>query len=125
MLFRSSVPVLSRSRYSVYQLAHHRPIPYGLNDPSPPYLYTNRYTRYLIELERSTVALLPPELPYADIALGELDARSRGLRWIVVHRDLYPPAQYLKIVHFLDLTAVPRWDDGELRVYQVPDNDQD
>lgn len=117
-----SVPVLSRSRYSVYQLAHRRPIPYGLNDPSPPYLYANRYTRYLIELERSTVALLPTELPYADVALGQADATSRGLRWIVVHRDLYPPAQYLKVVHFLDLTATPTWDDGELRVYRLPED---
>lgn len=114
-----SMPVLARSRYSWYQLAHLGPMPYGLNDPSPTYLYLNRYTRYLIELERSTVAYLPAALPFLDLALGQEDLVSRGLTWIVVHRDQYPTNQYPKVEQFLDLTATPVWDDGDTRVYRL------
>jgi hypothetical protein len=114
-----SQPVLARSRYGLYQLAHEQPIPYGLNDPSPVYLYLNRYTRYIIELERSTVAFLPPVLPQLDLVLGQADLEARGLRWIVVHRAEYPAAQYAKVTELLDLTATPTVDDGELRVYRL------
>lgn len=115
-----SVPVLARSRYGLYQLAHRQPIPYGLNDPSPLYLYLNRYTRYLIELERSTVAFLPGTLPDLDLALAQDEITARGLGWIVVHRSEYPPAQVPKVLKFLDLTAVPTYDDGDVRVYRLP-----
>jgi hypothetical protein len=94
-------------------------VPYGLNDPSPLYLYLNRYTRYLIELERSTVAYLPTELPMADLALGQADLVAQGLRWIVVHRGEYPATQVPKVLQLLDATATPRWDDGETRVYEL------
>ncbi|MFN7145775.1 MAG: hypothetical protein ACK4YP_18515, partial [Myxococcota bacterium] len=116
-----SVPVLARSKYGLYQLVHRGPVPYGLNDPSPVYLYLNRYTRYLIELERSTVAYLPPTLPVLDLAVAQADLVSRGLRWIVVHRDAYPAEQYPKVVQLLDLTATATWDDGETRVYRLDD----
>ena len=114
-----SMPVLARSQYSLYQMLHRGPLPYGLNDPSPVYLYLNRYTRYLIELERSTVAYLPGTLPMLDLALGQADLESRGLRWIVLHRADYPTTQYPKVAQFLDLTATPTWDDGETRVYRL------
>ncbi len=114
-----SLPVLARSRYGLHQLVHRGPMPYGLNDPSPVYLYLNRYTRYLIELERSTVAFLPAELPALDLALAQAELESNGLRWIVVHRAEYPPAQYPKVVQLLDLTATPTWDDGDTRVYRL------
>ncbi|MDP2304951.1 MAG: hypothetical protein Q8P18_02875 [Pseudomonadota bacterium] len=114
-----SLPVLARSRYGMYQMVHGQPVPYGLNDPSPLYLYANRYTRLLIELERSTVAFLPSDLPLLDLALGEQDLVDRGLRWIVLHRAEYPSTQYAKVAQFLDLTATPTWDDGETRVYRI------
>ncbi|MDP2312948.1 MAG: hypothetical protein Q8P41_08585 [Pseudomonadota bacterium] len=114
-----SLPVLARSRYGMYQIVHGQPVPYGLNDPSPLYLYVNRYTRYLIELERSTIAVLPVEMPMLDLALGQQDLRDRGLRWIVLHRAEYPAAQYAKVAQLLDLTATPTWDDGTTRVYRI------
>jgi hypothetical protein len=114
-----SLPVLARSHYSMYQMVHGQPMPYGLNDPSPLYLYVNRYSRYLIELERSTVASLPSTLPALDLALGQEDLRTRGMRWIVLHRSEYPAPQYAKVAQFLDLTATPTWDDGETRVYDL------
>lgn len=114
-----SLPVLARSRYGMYQMVHGQPVPYGLNDPSPLYLYVNRYTRFLIELERSTVAFLPPDLPMLDLALGQEDLMARGLRWVVLHRAQYPSTQYAKVAQFLDLTATPTWDDGETRVYRL------
>ncbi|MES2643435.1 MAG: hypothetical protein V4850_28385 [Myxococcota bacterium] len=114
-----SLPVLARSRYGMYQMVHGQPVPYGLNDPSPLYLYVNRYTRLLIELERSTIAFLPAELPMLDLALGQQALVDGGLRWIVLHRAEYPPAQYAKVAQLLDLTATATWDDGDTRVYRI------
>lgn len=113
------VPVLARSQYVANQIAHGQPIPYGLNDPTPPYLYYNRFGRYLLELERSTTALLPPRLPTLDLALGRADLVASGLRWIVLHRAAYPPAQLTKVAGFLDLVATPVHADEELRVYRL------
>ncbi|MFZ5481680.1 MAG: hypothetical protein ACOZNI_33260 [Myxococcota bacterium] len=113
------VPVLARSKYLAYQLVHEQPVPYGLNDPTPPYLYYNRFTQYLIELERSTITMLPPDLPWLDVELGRAAAVEDGLRWIVVHRDLYPGAQAEKIARFLDLYATPVFDGEGLRVYRL------
>lgn len=101
----ASLQVLDRSRYTLYQVEHGRPIPYGLNDPSPEFLYRNRFTRYVLELERSRVALLPPRGPAFELLLGREAARALGLRWIAVHVDDYPPAQGAKIVSFMDSMA--------------------
>lgn len=114
-----SLPVLSRARYGMYQMRHGGPIPYGLNDPSPMHLYLNRYTRMLIELERSTVALLPTTLPVLDLVVGAAALEERGLRWIVVHRGEYPSAQVPKVLQLLDMTATAVADDGDLRVYRL------
>ena len=113
------VPVLARATYVANQLAHGQPVPYGLNDPTPPYLYYNRYGQYLLELERSTVALLPPTLPALDLALGRAELVRSGMRWIVMHRASYPPAQRAKVAAFLDLTATPVYGDEEIRVYRL------
>lgn len=101
----ASLQVLDRSRYCFYQTAHGKPIPYGLNDPSPDFLYGNAFTRYLLELERSRVATLPPIPPAFELLLGREQARGAGLRWIVVHVPEYPAAQLPKMQEFLALTA--------------------
>jgi hypothetical protein len=113
------IPTLARARYVAHQVVHRQPVPYGLNDPTPKFLYWNRYGHYLLELERSTVALLPVDMPWVDIALGRRELLDAGLRWIVLHRDPYPAPQYAKIAHFLDITATPVFADGALRVYRL------
>ncbi len=113
------VPVLARSSYLAGQLVHHQPVPYGLNDPTPPILYYNRYTQYLLELERSTVTMLPPTLPLLDLELGRAVLVDAGLRWIVLHTDAYPASQYPKVVAFLDLTATLHADADGVRIYRL------
>ncbi|MBM4391485.1 MAG: hypothetical protein FJ090_10230 [Deltaproteobacteria bacterium] len=113
------LPVLSRSTYMIAQIVHQQPVPYGLNDPTPPYIYYNHYGQYLLELERSTVALTPPRLPWLDIELGRREMARRGLRWIVLHLDSYPKPQAAKLAKFLDLTATPHYADESLRVYRL------
>lgn|GEM_PF-590514 len=113
------VPVLARSRYLAGQLVHGQPVVYGLNDPTPPLLYHNRYTAYLLEIERTTVALLPARMPWLDIELGRHHIVQEGLRWVVVHKAWYPEARLRMTVEFLDLTATAVFDDEELRVYRL------
>lgn len=114
------IPVLARSKVGVYQMVHQQPIPYGLNDPTPPMLYRNRYSHYLLELERSTVELLPARYPALDIELGRRALVDAGLRWIVLHKADYPETQRVKVASFLDRTATAVYDDAELRVYRLP-----
>jgi hypothetical protein len=111
--------VLDRSRYLMGQAVHGQPIPYGLNDPSPRYLYSNRFTRYIIALERNPIAFLPPSLPYLDLALGSEAAAASGLRSIVVHMDEYPRQQLPKILQVLDMVAEPVTESDGIRVYRL------
>lgn len=113
------VPVLARARYSAAQLVHGQPIPYSLNDPTPPFVYRNRLGQYLIELERSRVAFAPAELPALDILLGREQMVAEGLRWIVLHRAELPPEQFAKVAAFLDLVATPMFEDEQLRLYRL------
>jgi hypothetical protein len=113
------VPVLERSAYFAYQLAHGEPVPYGLNDPTPIPLYFNRFGQYLLELERGTVELLPPELPWLDIELGRRAFLDEGLRWIVLHTERYPATQFAKTAHFLDRVATPVYQDPMVRIYRL------
>lgn len=116
-----TLPVLQRSRYILGQLEHGQPVPFGLNDPLPPWLATNRYTRFLVGLERTRVQLLPTGLPWLDLVAGRAGARAAGLRWIVVHKDDYAAPERAKITRFLDVTATPVHDDARLRIYRLDD----
>jgi len=113
------VPVLARSRYLAGQLVHGQPVVYGLNDPTPPLLYHNRYTAYILEIERTTVSLLPARMPWLDIELGRHHIVNEGLKWVVVHKEWYPEARLRMTLDFLDLTATPVFDDSDLRVYTL------
>lgn len=113
------VPILARSRFLLEQLVHRRPVPYGLNEPTPKLLVHNHYTRYLLELERSTVALLPERRPFLDLELGRAALVDAGLRWIVVHRADYPPTQRRKVEAFLDQTATAVHEGDGLRIYRL------
>ncbi len=114
-----TMPVLARSKLLINQIIHKQPVPFGLNDPVPRYLHVNHYTHYIVGLERRTTSFLPPEIPFIDLVAGQADLRARGARWIVVHRDGYTADQYLRVAHFLDLTAQAVIDDGVLRVYDL------
>jgi len=113
------VPVLRRAEYSMYQMLHKQPIPYGLNDPTPTNIFYNRFSQYLVELERTTLAYLPPQLPMFDIELGRADFAAMGLKWIVVHREHYPEPQYRKVEAYLDLMTTRYYADDEITVYRL------
>lgn len=116
-------PVLARSRTLIYQLVHQQPIPFGLNDPVPPYLYNNHYTHFLMELERRNIQQLPENLPMLDLVAGQKDFLLTGGRWIVVHRDRYTPEQAARIIRFLDWTASFYGEEGEIRVYEIRESE--
>ncbi len=113
------VPILARSRFLIDQLAHRQPVPFGLNEPTPPVLFYNRYTQYLLELERSQVTLLPEHRPLLDIEIGRAALVEMGMRWIVVHEADYPKSQLPKVLQFLDLTATPAHAGDGLRIYRL------
>ena len=113
------VPVLARSQFLAGQLSHGLPVVYGLNDPTPAVLYHNRYTAYLLEIERTTVTVLPAQLPWLDLELGRHHIVQEGLRWLVVHKSWYPEPRLALTLEFLDLTATPVFDDADLRVYRL------
>ncbi len=115
------VPVLARSHYLAGQLVHQQPVVYALNDPTPPILYHNRFTAYILEIERTTTASMPLQVPWLDIEVGRRHMVQEGLRWIVVHKSWYPEARLAMTFAFLDLTAMPVYDDEELRVYELVD----
>ncbi|HJN76065.1 MAG TPA: hypothetical protein QGF58_19190 [Myxococcota bacterium] len=102
-----SLQVLDRSRYNLYQVSHRRPIPYGLNDPTPQWLDDNPLTRSLIDLERSGVASLPPTRPTLDLILGRQRLVDAGFSAIVVHLRAYPPHTRDKVLAELELICGP------------------
>jgi hypothetical protein len=112
-------PVLARSEYSLGQLAHGQPSPYGLNDPLPMSLRTNRFLRFLVEMEYSTTATLPAQLPWFDLTIARKAVIADGLLWIVLHKDKYPESQFARTARFLDITATPVHDEDGLRIYRL------
>ncbi len=114
-----TLAVLARSRVLVNQLTHHQPVPFGLNDPVPRYLHTNRYTNYILTLERMNISFMPPDLPQLDLVAGRMDLREKGCRWVVVHRNAYTKDQAARVLAFLDMTAQAVEDDGVVRVYDL------
>lgn len=114
-----TLPVLRRAEVTVAQLVHGQPIPFGLNDPLPKPLYVNHYTRFLVELERSPVALLPAEAPWFDLAVAQAALRAQGMRWVVLREAGYPEVQHQKLAAFLDATATPVAAGDGVRVYEL------
>ena len=112
-------PVLARSAYALGQLQHGQPTPYGLNDPWPESLRENRFLRILVELEYSTAATLPAQLPWFDIAMGRQAAVADGLKWVVLHQATYPERQFARTARFLDITATPVYEGEGLRIYRL------
>ena len=112
-------PVLARSQYSLAQLSHGQPSPYGLNDPLPNSLRSNRFLRFLVEMEYSTTATLPAQLPWFDIEMGRQAALADGLRWVVMHQASYPSGQFARTARFLDIVATPVHQGDGVRIYKL------
>ena len=114
-----SLPVLARSRYA-WDAAHHGlAIPYGLNDPSPDALLKNRLGLALMNLERSSVDTLAPELPTLDLVLGARALAAEGLSTIVVHRALYPAALRDRVLTLLEIAVGPGEAAGDDTVFRL------
>ena len=112
-------PVLARSQYALAQLVHQQPSPYGLNDPFPKSLRTNRFLRFLVEMEYSSAATLPANIPWFDIHMGRQAAQADGLKWIVMHEASYPSGQYARTARFLDIVATAVHDGDGIRIYKL------
>lgn len=112
-------PVLARSQYSLAQLQHQQPSPYGLNDPLPQSLRANRFLRFLVEMEYSATATLPAQLPWFDLEIGRQAAIADGLRWIVMHEASYPGGQFGRTARFLDVVATPVQQEDGVRIYRL------
>jgi hypothetical protein len=112
-------PVLARSQYALAQLVHGQPSPYGLNDPLPRSLRNNRFLRFLVEMEYSTAATLPAQLPWFDLHMGLEAAVNDGLRWIVMHESAYPAGQFARTARLLDIVATPTHQGEGLRIYRL------
>ncbi len=112
-------PVLARSQYSMAQLSHMQPSPYGLNDPLPQSLRFNRFLRFLVEMEFSATASLPAQMPWFDLHMGREAAIADGLKWIVLHESEYPSGQFARTARFLDIVATPVREDEGVRIYRL------
>lgn len=97
--------VLARSRATWFQALHGRAVPWGLNDPLPPALVANPLAGFLVRLERSPVDTLDPAIPALDLEVGRRALADAGYRWILVHREMYPPARVGPTVEVLRLVC--------------------
>lgn len=117
-----SLQVLARSRYAWQQSWHGYRVPYGLNDPTPRALLGNRFGEALIDLERSSLDTLPPELNTLDLEVGLRALEREGLCGILVHSALYPPTLRDKVVGLLDIVVGDgTWEVGN-RYYWLGDH---
>ncbi len=103
----ASLAMLDRSRYDLAQLHHGRPIPYGLNDPTPALFLKNPLLLRILNLERSPVRSLDPTLPLLELELGRRLLAAQGLAFIVVHTELYPAGKARAVMELLDLLCGP------------------
>lgn len=85
-----TVPNLERAVYVWYQAAHHRPVPWGLNDPMPRALYQNRLVATLVRMEAARARSLPPAVPALDLVVGARELARQGYRYVVLHERFYP-----------------------------------
>lgn len=111
--------VLARSTYNLYQLAHGRPIPYGLNDPTPAHLDHNPLSRALIDAERSSINTSAPTPPLLDLVLGREALAAAGFAAVVVHPDRYPPETLYRVTELLDGVVGPPQEVGGRLLYPL------
>ena len=116
-----TVPNLERAIYVWYQSAHGRPVPWGLNEPMPRILLTNRLTVTLIRLEATRAQSLAPRLPELDMVIGARNLARQGYRYVVVHQALYPAFKFNQIETLLTgAIGAPQRSEGRL-IYTLDD----
>ena len=117
-----TVPNLERAVYTYYQTAHGLSSPYGLNEPVPRRIWSNRLTRFLVNLESGRPVTLPRLLPDLELVTGARLLRAQGYRYVVVHERLYTQAK----AHMVEkvLTSVlgpPRiYGSDGIALYELP-----
>lgn len=116
-----AVPNLERAVYVWAQSAHHRPVPWGLNEPMPASLLKNRLTATLIRIEASRAHTLPPRLPELELVASGRALQRMGYRYIVLHEAMMPGFKAEMVSSVLDGVfgpheAVP---DDRLRVWTL------
>ena len=117
-----TVPNLERAVYTYYQTAHGLSSPYGLNEPVPRRIWSNRLTRFIVTLESGRAVTLPRLLPDLELVTGARLLRAQGYRYVVVHERLYTQAK----AHMVEkvLTSVlgpPRiYGTDGLALYELP-----
>ncbi|MCB9780463.1 MAG: hypothetical protein H6742_17995 [Alphaproteobacteria bacterium] len=118
-----TLPNLERAVYVWYQSVHHRPVPWGLNDPMPRSLLVNRLTATLIRFEAVRAQSAPAMMPELDLAVGARTLELAGYRYIVVHERFYPPFKRDRVEATLTaLLGEPRrWPEDRLLVYRLGD----
>jgi hypothetical protein len=116
-----TLPNLERAVYAWYQVAHGRPVPWGLNEPMPAPLLRNRLTATLARLEASRAVLPAPRLPELDLALGARELARGGYRYVVLHERLYPEFKRSQVEAVLTgLLGFPRrWEGDGLLVWTL------
>jgi len=114
-----AVPNLERAVYVWYQAEHHRPVPWGLNDPMPKSLLKNRLAATLMRMEASRSQTLPPRMPELDLVIGSRALKRQGYRYVVLHERLYPQFKLIQVEALLTglLGAPRRWPEDGLQVY--------
>ena len=103
----ASLQVLDRARYNLYQTHHGRPIPYGLNDPTPAVLGNNPLGRLLIDTERTPLRTLEPVLPVIELEVGRRIWVQDGFAAVVLHHDLYPADRDVPVRQLLEMLLGP------------------
>jgi hypothetical protein len=116
-----TVPNLERAIYVWYQSAHGRPVPWGLNEPMPRILLTNRLTVTLIRLEATRAQSLASRLPELDMVIGARNLARQGYRYVVVHQALYPAFKFDQVEALLTgAIGAPQESEGRL-IYTLDD----
>jgi len=114
-------PLLERAVYNWYQVHHGRPIPYTLNEPLPPGLRHNQFSRFILDIEAGRSRLLPRTLPDLELVASSRVLARQGYRWVVVHNRLYPALKRDQIHAVLNaVLGPPAHADDELTIYRVP-----
>lgn len=117
------VPTLKRAQYVYYQTAHHKAVPYGLNDPFPASLQDSYFMWYIVNLEFAHIDRLPPRIPELDLLMSLDMLKADGYRYVVVHDYLFSNSQQQSRIHDFLGWFVGRpevFPDDGISVYRLP-----
>ena len=99
-------PVLARSQYSMAEMYHMQPSPYGLNDPLPSVFDSIDFFAILGRDGVTATTSLPAQMPWFDLYMGKEAAMADGLKWLCFMNRLIQQANLLAPPG-LDIVATP------------------